>query len=900
MGSGGTPPSGTVTFLFTDVEGSTGLWQLSPAPMRGAMARHDELVRTAIAGAGGTVFSTGGDSFAAAFGRADDAIAAAVAMQTALQAEDWPDGVELRVRIGVHTGEADERGGDYFGPAVNRAARVMAAAHGGQVLVTLATEEIVRDELPPGTRSRAVGEVALRGFDRSERVFQLVVDALPMRSFPPLPGAGGRPGNLPTPATSFRGREEELAHLFPVLERSRLVTLVGPGGVGKTRLAIEAAARTSERFPDGVWFCELAPVVEGGGAVHAIAFDVGAPLREGTNLVEQLVAGLRGRRALLVLDNCEHLLDDVAAIVEALVAGWSEGSMLCTSREGLGPAGEQLWPVGGIGEAGAALFLDRARALVPDFAPDDAGLAAIDGICRRLDGIPLAIELAAARVRTLAPEEIGARLADRFRLLRGSARGRVERHQTLQNTVSWSYNLLNAPEQRLFERLSVFAGGFDVAAAEAVCADEAIDEADVLDLLDSLVDKSMVTSAPGGRIGRFSMLETLRQFAADLLAGRGGSDLWRDRHAGHYAAMTTSLMARCWTPEEPAVWAAFDLEWDNLRAAFEHGLATGDADVLAAIPGTMGLFALFSDRAEVGPWARDAIESGALEGHPAEPDVRGAWAVWEYWYAADVPATARALAYGDDAAARTYGASTTVALASFMVAHARGDGPTADAITRSWLSAPDGLLGEVLARGDRAVYGSWFGDESVDRASMGVAAARVADETGSPSICAWARVFHGISLARGDPATAANLLEEGRRRLGPLAERHWLTTVTLVWHFTAAMQTSATAELRDIAMTTLAQSRAMRFRMGLVLGLINAAIVVGRGGEVEVAARLLGAGEAHLHAGPGGRVSIADARAVVDAGLGADAEAAVAAGAALGLDEATDLALAALEKLSSP
>jgi len=359
-------------------------------------------------------------------------------------------------------------------------------------------------------------------------------------------------------------------------------------------------------------------------------------------------------------------------------------------------------------------------------------------------------------------------------------------------------------------------------------------------------------------------------------------------------------MAACWTAEEPAVWAAFDVEWDNLRAAFEHGLATGAADVLAAVPGALGLFALFSDRAEIGPWARDAIDSGALEGHPAEPDVRGAWAVWEYWYAADVPATARALGYGDDAAARTYGASTAVALAAFMVAHARGDGATAEAITHSWLSAPRGALGVVLANGNRAVYSSWFADSSVDRDSLFATAVRVADEMGSPSFRAWARIFHGLSLARSEPAKAAILLEEGDRELGPLAERHWLTTVTLVWRFTAAMQTSPTAELLDIATTTLAQSRAMRFRMGLVMGLINAAIVVGRSGEVDVAARLLGAGEAHLHAGPGGRVGIADARAVVEAGLGADAEAAIAAGAALGLEDAVDLALTTLEKLSSP
>jgi class 3 adenylate cyclase len=414
-------PSGTVTFLFTDVEGSTRLWQTQPTAMRGILARHDELVRGAIAESGGWVFSTAGDSFVAVFARAGDAIAAALRAQTALQSEPWPAGVDLRVRMGVHTGEADERGGDYFGPAVNRAARVMAAAHGGQVLVSLAAEEIVGDQLPPGARLQPVGEVELRGFDRGERAVQLCSDALKLSTFPPPVGVAGRPGNLPVPATSFCGREPEVDALGAMLAQLRLVTLVGPGGVGKTRLAIEAAGRCAGRFPDGIWFCELAPVVEGSGVVHTIAYAIGSSLREGRNHTEQLVGSLRGKHALLVLDNCEHLLDDVVAVVVPLLAGWAEGTVLCTSREGLGVVGEQLFPVGGLGAAGVSLFLDRARALVPDFQADDDGIGAIQTICRRVDEIPLAIELAAARVRTLTPQEIAARLADRFRLLRGRA-----------------------------------------------------------------------------------------------------------------------------------------------------------------------------------------------------------------------------------------------------------------------------------------------------------------------------------------------------------------------------------------------------------------------------------------------------------------------------------------------
>ena len=542
-------------------------------------------------------------------------------------------------------------------------------------------------------------------------------------SFPPLRTGRSRVGNLVASVTSFVGHGEELARLVAELPARPMVTLTGVGGVGKTRLATEAARAAAGEFPDGVWLCELAPVADPDAVAHAVATTLAVRRQEGLSMLDSVVDALRGRRLLLILDNCEHVLDAAAELARRVTASCPTVALLATSREPVGVAAERVWAVPSLDAAveGVELFCDRAAAADAAFSPTEADRAVIAGICGRLDGIPLAIELAAARVRSMTPSELAGRLDDRFRLLRGGRRGGLERHQTLRATVQWSHQLLTGQERALFDRLAVFAGGFDLDSAEAVCADDTIDPLDVGDLLAALVDKSMVVADRHGPRTRYRLLETLRQYGEERLAADGRAGPAAGPAPGPLRGDDGLADGAVLDAEEPAVWAAFDLEWDNLRAALEQRARHRRCRCAGGDPRHDGPLSLFSDRAEVGPWARDAIESGALEGHPAEPDVRGAWAVWEYWCTADVPATARALAYGDDAGqARTYGASTTVALASFMVAHARGDGPHTDAITRSWLSAPDGLLGEVLARGDRAVYGSWFGDESVDRASMGV------------------------------------------------------------------------------------------------------------------------------------------------------------------------------------
>ena len=389
-------PSGTVTFLFTDVEGSTRLWEQRREAMRVALERHDEIVRSAIEFRGGYVFSTAGDAFSAAFATPGEAVAAAVDAQRALQAEPWPDGAGIQVRMGIHVGVADQRDGDYFGPAVNRSARLMGLARGGQMLVSLAVEELVRDDLASGVGLRALGEHKLRGLSRPETVFQVVGPGV-AHEFPPLESAALVPGNLPSPVSSFVGRLNEVKELAAALDGRRLVTLVGPGGVGKTRLAIATAATLADAFPDGTWFVELAPIGVSDAVVHAVASTLSVLREEDSTMLESVVGSLAGRRALVVLDNCEHLIDAAAEIALAIGQGAAPVTVMATSREPLGVSGEQVWPVGPLDPAIEAveLFVERARSVNPSFAlagSDDRD--ALAGLCVRLDGIPLAVELA--------------------------------------------------------------------------------------------------------------------------------------------------------------------------------------------------------------------------------------------------------------------------------------------------------------------------------------------------------------------------------------------------------------------------------------------------------------------------------------------------------------------------
>ena len=560
---GAAAPSGTVTFLFTDIEGSTHLWDSHPDAMRQALERHDALLRSAIDANDGYVFSTGGDGIGAAFARAGDAVAAAVDAQQALGAELWPDGAPLRVRMGLHTGETSERDGDYFGTAVNRAARLMATAHGGQVVCSRATADLAAG----AADFHSLGEHRLRDLAAAEQVFQIGEGR-----FPPLRSVDVVPTNLPTTRTELVGRSEDVATLATTTARERLVTLTGVGGVGKTRLALAVAASVAPDYPDGCWLVDLAPVADGAEVAVATATAVRAPVTAAAALVTYLA----DRRMLVIIDNCEHVISDVADLVDAVLVGDPDIHLLATSREPLGLDGEVVRRVDSLGTAApdasvedalaapaVRLFVERAAAVTDRFALDPATVGPVVEICRRLDGIPLAIELAAARTGSMPAAEIARRLDERFRLLSGGSRRAQERHRTLAATVSWSHDLLSEDDRCVFRRLAVFPASFTLDAAEQVVSDET-HQLDVIDSLAGLVDRSLVQFDPDR--GRYRLLETLRQYAADRLAEAGETEEVRERHARHFLGLVKWLGPQLHTDRFESAYTTLVAELDNLRA----------------------------------------------------------------------------------------------------------------------------------------------------------------------------------------------------------------------------------------------------------------------------------------------------------------------------------------------
>ena len=595
------PPSGTVTFLFSDIEGSTKRWESNPDAMRAALARHDELMRESIEANGGFVFKTIGDAFCAAFSTAPEAAAAALAAQLALLREPWAIEPPVRARMALHTGAADERGGDYFGQPVNRVARLLSAGHGGQTLVSLVTQELVRDTLPRQAGLADLGDASLKDLARPERVYQLEHSELPTE-FPPLRtlNSAALPNNLPQQPTSFIGREKELAEVAALLAGSRLLTLVGPGGAGKTRLALQAAADLLDGEGDGVWLVELAALADGALVAAAAAQAVG--VKEGSGAPGQtvqktLVDYLNSKRLLIVLDNCEHVIAACAGLASELLRHCADVHIVATSREPLNVSGEQVYRVPSLSmpdrsSVAAAsstaeslsqygsvqLFIERAKAVQPEFAVTDANAPAVAQICTHLDGIPLAIELAAARVRSLPVEQINARLDQRFRLLTGGARTNLPRQQTLRALIDWSYDLLTDQEKALMARLSVFAGGWTLDAAEAICSDEGgggIEDWEMLDLLTSLTDKSLVVyeeqtavEASQESVARYRLLESMRQYGADRLRESGdGLAALKRRHCEWFLRLASEAEPHLAGPEARWWLSRLGAEIDNFRAA---------------------------------------------------------------------------------------------------------------------------------------------------------------------------------------------------------------------------------------------------------------------------------------------------------------------------------------------
>jgi predicted ATPase/class 3 adenylate cyclase/DNA-binding CsgD family transcriptional regulator len=578
-------PTGTVTLLLADVEGSTLLWETQPDEMTAAIARLDQAVRDAIAVHDGVrpVEQGEGDSFVIAFGRASDAVACAVELQQAPLAP-------IRLRIGIHTGEVRLRDeGNYIGPTINRTARLRDLGHGGQTLLSGATEPLVLDQLPTGASLTDLGAHPLRDLPRPERVIQLCHSNL-RNEFPPLrtPSTVGA-HNLPVQLTNFIGRQTETKNLCEALTGGRLVTLTGAGGSGKTRLAVHVAAQVVAEFSDGIWYIDLAPITNPDVVPVTAAHALGLPDQPGRSTMDTLLRFVRDRQMLVVLDNCEHLLDASATLVNSLLGAAPNLTVLATSREPLGVPGEAMWQVPSLSLADDAieLFADRARLARTDFTVTDDNASAVAQICHRLDGMPLAIEFAAARVRALSLTEIVDSLHDRFRLLTGGSRTAVRRQQTLRASVDWSHALLSEPERVLFRRLAVFLGGFDLDAARSVAASDVAERYQVLDQLSLLVDKSLVVAESTGGRTRYRLLETVRQYALEKLGESGEADAVRARHRDHYAAMAALLdtPGRLWGKERR--FEDLELEIDNLRAAFEWSRENSDVEAAATIASSL-------------------------------------------------------------------------------------------------------------------------------------------------------------------------------------------------------------------------------------------------------------------------------------------------------------------------
>jgi predicted ATPase/class 3 adenylate cyclase/DNA-binding CsgD family transcriptional regulator len=577
-------PTGTVTLLLADVEGSTRLWETQPEQMTAAFARLDRALSELVAIHSGArpVEQGEGDSFVVAFARASDAVACALELQRAPLAP-------IGLRIGVHTGEVQLRDDDnYIGSTINRTARLRNLAHGGQTVLSGTTEALVIDTLPADVWLTDLGAHELRGVARPERVVQLCHPDL-RNDFPPLNTAKSVAAhNLPSQFTSFVGRGPQLTEVRKLLTESRLVTLTGAGGVGKTRIAVQVANQLADEYSDGVWYVDLAPITDPGLVPITATRALGLPDQPGRSTMDTLLRFARDRQMLVVLDNCEHLLDACAELVVAVLGGAPGLTLLATSREPIGMSGEATWRVPSLSLADEAieLFADRARLARPDFSLSDGNAAVVADICARLDGMPLAIELAAARVRALSLIEILDSLHDRFRLLTGGSRTAVRRQQTLRASVDWSHALLTEPERVLFRRLAVFYGGFDLDAVQTVAGSGAVERYQVLDQLTLLVDKSLVVTDESGGRTRYRLLETVRQYALEKLGESAEADAVRARHRDHYTALAALLDPPAGTDYEQRIEQA-ETEIDNLRAAFAWSRESFDIEMALALASSL-------------------------------------------------------------------------------------------------------------------------------------------------------------------------------------------------------------------------------------------------------------------------------------------------------------------------
>ena len=914
-------PQGTVTFLFTDLEGSTRRWEAHPREMRDALARHDAIVREAVESHHGVVFSTMGDGMAAVFASAREAVRAVLAAQQGLGAEDWGAVTgPLAARMGLLTDEGVLGGEQYLNQPLNRCARLMTAGHGGQALVSGATELLVREDLPEGCGLVDLGEHRLRDLARPVRIFQLTGPGL-CTEFPPLRTLEAFAGNLPVQLSSFVGRADELNKLAAAMGRSPLVTVTGPGGVGKTRVALQAAADQLPSFGDGAWLCELAPAVDAEAMAQAVLAALRVRPRADLSMAGSVVEFLRTRTAvLLVLDNCEHLLAAAAALATDILLGCRGVRILATSRQALGIGGEQVFglrplslppPDAGMAAAGASdavsLFAQRAAAARSDFALTPANVAAVGEICRHLDGIPLAIELAAARVAALRPAEIAGLLDERFRLLTRGRADAAARQQTLQATIEWSYALLGENERHVFDRLGVFPGSFDAEAAAAVTDVGGLQRWDVLDSLISLVGKSLVAEEEGpDQTSRYRLLETMRAYARQHLAA-GALGLLQRRHAEHYAAFAERAGLELAGPAQLEWQPRIRAERDNLQAAVAWALAGGGQDR----PLAFRIVAALAGLAAISPsTARGWAEACAAQIGACPPELRGrvlAAAAFSATFAGDLPLARRRAEDG----LRDPASSDPISLGLLRIVLAQtytltGQPERGASIAREGRqeAAEQGieiLVGHLLA----AEAMAWTAAKDYAAARPpGMEAVEVARRVQNPALSAWAFCAAAGAIWPGDPQAALRLIEDSLA-LTRAGAHDPLLGIALNWAGFIRAQTGDLPGALAVLQEAMAQHHADGNRLTLGMTLQMAAVALARLGEAEPAVVLSGAFSAHfpphvsaIHEDE--RMGIGEAQSLARQALGEAAySAALARGAAMDDEEVVEYAMGEYRRLAA-
>jgi predicted ATPase/class 3 adenylate cyclase len=913
-------PQGTVTFLFTDLEGSTRRWEAHPEQMREALARHDTIVQGAVESHGGVVFATMGDGMAAVFASAGEAVRAVLAAQQGLAAEEWGEVTgPLAARMGLWTGEGVLGGEQYLNQPLNRCARLMAAGHGGQALVSGATELLVRDDLPEGCALLDLGEHRLRDLARPVRIFQLTGPGL-RAEFPPLRTLEAFAGNLPVQLSSFVGRADELSGLAAAVQASPLVTVTGPGGVGKTRLALQAAADQLPSFSDGAWLCELAAAGDGETMAQAIAAALRARPRPGLSTAGSVVEFLRTRSALLlVLDNCEHLAAAAAALVADILRSCRGVRIVATSQQALDVGGEQVFglrplslppPDAGLAAAGSdavSLFAQRAAAVRGDFALGPANVAAVSEICRRLDGIPLAIELAAARVAALGPAEIARLLDERFRLLTRGRADAASRQQTLQATVEWSYGLLGEADRRVFDCLGVFPGSFDAEAAVAVAGAGGLRRWDVLDGLTELVGKSLVTQEEGpDQASRYRLLETMRAYARQQLAA-GELGRLQSAHAGHYAAFAERAGPELLGPAQLDWQRRIRAERDNLQAAVTWALTSGGQPHPPGFRIVAALAALaVTSPVIIRGWANACVAQ--LDACP--PELR-AWvlgaAAYGALFAGDLPLAQRQA----EEVLREPAASDPLIRGAMRGLLAQiwtltGQPERAVSIIREGRqeAADQGieiLVGNLLAA--EAMAWTAAGDHAAARRPA-MEAVEVARRVRNPGVSANACYAAAAAIWRDEPQAALALIEDSLALTRAGAFDPGLG-------FSLALAAVIRARNGDLpgALAALQEAIAQQHADGNLLGqgvtLRIAALVLARLGEAGPAAVLAGAVSAHFQPSISSvpeeeRIAIDEAQALARDALGETAySAALGRGAAMDDDQVVEYALGEFRRVAA-